>query len=75
MSNTNRLPNEKEVMQVGLFETDNEKVKEFAKRVAKFNQRYLSNVLLDVEPNNSLKRYDLRLTFPSHEVQDAFWLE
>ncbi len=75
MVNKNNLPNDLKVMQVGLTESDPEAVKEFAKRVAKFNQRRMSNVLLDVEPDDKNKTFNLRLTFPSHEVQDAFWLE
>jgi len=70
-----------EVMQIGLFETDPKEVEKFAKRVAKFNHRYMSNIHLDIEPHDkgdiavAVPHYKLRLVFPNHEVQEAFWLE
>jgi hypothetical protein len=70
-----------EVMQVGLFETSAIKVEEFAQRVAKFNHRRMSNVVLDVESHDkgdaavNAPHFKLRLTFPNHEVQEAFWME
>lgn len=70
-----------EVMQIGLFETDPREVEKFAQRVAKFNQRRMSNVTLDVEPHDkgdaavTGPHFKLRLVFPNHEVQEAFWLE
>lgn len=76
----NGMPYE-EVMQVGLYETDPLEVEKFAKRVAQFNDRRMSNVVLDVEPHDKgdaavdVPHYKLRLTFPNHEVQDAFWTE
>lgn len=82
MAVDNRLPSEDRVMQVGLFSTDNKEVEALAKRVATFNHRRMSNVTLDVEPHEKGDaqypggpHYKLRLTFPSHAVQDAFWTE
>ena len=76
----NGMPYE-EVMQIGLYETDALAVEAFAQRVAKFNHRRMSNVVLDVEPHDkgdaavAGPHFKLRLTFPNHEVQDAFWTE
>lgn len=70
-----------EVMQIGLFETDPKAVQAFAERVAKFNQRRMSNITLDVEPHDKgdvavpVPHFKLRLKFPNHDVQEAFWLE
>jgi hypothetical protein len=82
MSKLDRLPNDERVMQVGLFETDPNAVEAFAKRVAKFNQKRMSNIILDVEAHEKGDaqypggpHYKLRLTFPNHQVQEAFWLE
>lgn len=71
----------KEVTQVGLFSESSKEVKQLADRVAKFNQRRMSNVTLDVEPHDKgdaqceRPHFKLRLVFPNHDVQDAFWLE
>ena len=81
MAINGNLPNDNEVMQVGLYETDANAVRTFVQRVAKFNQRYTSNVLVDVEPHEkgdaavAGPHFKIRLTFPNHEVQDAFWME
>ena len=71
-----------EVMQIGLYSTDEDEVKELAARVGKFNHNRMSNVVLDVEPRSKGDAlypdgpyYSLRLTFPNAEVQEAFWLE
>lgn len=82
MAELDRLPNDDRVMQVGLYSTSDKEVEEFAKRVAQFNQRRMSNIVLDIEPHEKGDaqfpggpHYKLRLTFPNHNVQEAFWLE
>lgn len=82
MGKLDRLPNDDKVIQVGLYETDPGEVKAFAERVAKFNQKRMSNIVLDVEPHEKGDvhypggpHFKLRLTFPNHAVQEAFWLE
>lgn len=72
---------DKKVMQVGLFSESAKEVKTLAERVETFNKRRMSNVTLDVEPHDNgdsqcgRPHFKLRLTFPNHDVQDAFWLE
>lgn len=82
MANLDRLPNDERVMQVGLYSTSEEEIETLAKRVAAFNQRRMSNIILDIEPHEKGDaqfpggpHYKIRLTFPNHRVQDAFWLE
>ena len=81
-TNLDRLPNDAEVMQVGLFETDPLAVQAFAERIAKFNQRRMSNIVLDIESHEkgdaafpAGPHFKLRIIFPNHNVQEAFWLE
>ncbi len=81
MTVTNRLPNKDTVMQVGLYETDKNAVRAFADRIAKYNHKYMANITLDVEPHEkgdsavAGPHFKLRIVFPSHEVQEAFWME
>jgi hypothetical protein len=73
---------DKKVTQVGLYSTSANEVKTLAERVAKFNQRRMSNIHLDVEPHEKGDaqypggpHFKLRLIFPNHDVQEAFWIE
>jgi len=69
------------VKQVGLYSEDIPEIESFVKRVAAFNERFSTNVKVDVLPvdkgdaqcpNPHAKLY---LYFPSRGVQDKFWLE
>ena len=69
------------VTQVGLFTADAQEAAAFAKRVYKFNQKYASNIIVDLEPHDKgdsqcdRPQVKIRLKFPNHQVQDAFWSE
>lgn len=68
------------VAQIGLWTTDKNEVTELAKRIAKFNDQWKTDITLDVEPSDAdkyvtEKHLKLRIVFPSHEVQDKFWTE
>lgn len=75
------MAEDKKVMQVGLFSTDAEEIKTLAKRVAQFNHRRSSSIVLDVEWHDKgdaqceVPHAKIRLTFPNYQVQDAFWIE
>jgi hypothetical protein len=71
-----------EIRQIGLYSTDEKEVKELAERVASFNHRRRTEIVLDVIPrqkgdalHENGPYYNLNLTFPNREIQDAFWLE
>lgn len=65
-----------EVYQVGLYSEDAEEIKTFVERVAKFNERFSTNIKVDVQViDDGSSRANLAIRFPSYEVQDKFWLE
>ena len=75
------LPNERSVMQVGLYSSSQQEVQNLIDRVTKYNQRKATNVVLDLEwhekgdAQSEVPHCKIRLTFPSPEVQENFWLE
>lgn len=75
MAEIDHLPNDERVIQVGLYSDSIQEIENFVKRVSRFNDRFATSVLLDIQPQQNSDRADIRLTFPNHQVQEKFWLE
>ena len=69
------------VVQAGLYSESIQEIDNFVRRVAAFNERFSTNVKVDVLPvekgDAQCERPHAKfyIYFPSHEVQDKFWLE
>lgn len=69
------------VLQAGLYSESIQEVENLAKRIAAFNDRHSTNIKLDVlatekgDAQCERPHAKLYLAFPSHEVQEKFWLE
>lgn len=78
MQEVNTFP----ITHIGLFTTEDKKIKELSDRVVKFNMRHGS---LDVKmtarwvaepsPHCNQPHYDILMEYTSKEVADKFWTE
>lgn len=69
------------VKQVGLYSENIQEIDNFVRRIAAFNERFSTNVKVDVLPMDKgdaqceRPHAKLYIYFPSYEVQEKFWLE
>lgn len=74
-------PNDRQVLQVGLYTEDPKDVKTMADRILRFNKTFMTDVSIDVEVHEKgdaqceRPHMKLRFTFPNARVQEKFWLE
>jgi hypothetical protein len=73
--------NERPVLQAGLWSDDQTEIKNLVDRVARFNDKFNTNITVDILPTEKgdaqceRPHAKLYIKFPNHEVQDKFWLE
>ena len=75
------MDNNTKVTQFGLWSDNQQEIRNLAERVARFNQRFTTGIVLDITPTDTgdvvcdHAHAKLMLTFDSPEVQEKFWLE